>query len=142
MIGTVAQVEAALADRAVGDEIQISGVTGLRGGTLVLAGTVGGFAVGGRASSHPFPNFPVAVMLRLSGTLPFKESLESCVPIQPANDCVAKSPLTMPEAGEEAMVRDHASAAKQDGRAVKNAIPESVDDGMNRGWGGGLGRDK
>jgi hypothetical protein len=76
VFGTVAQVEAVLAGRAVGDEIQIGGVTGQRGGTLILAGSVGGFAVSGRTSSHPFPIFPVAALeVDLTGTA--AETLES-----------------------------------------------------------------
>ncbi|MCX6879582.1 MAG: hypothetical protein NTW21_38125 [Verrucomicrobia bacterium] len=76
VFGTTAQVDPVLAGRAVGDEIQISGVTGQRGGTLILAGSVGGFAISGRTSSHPFPTVSVsALVLDLAGAT--AETLES-----------------------------------------------------------------
>jgi hypothetical protein len=76
VFGTVAQVEAVLAGRTVGDEVRISGVTGQRGGTTILGGTVGGFAVTGRTSTHPLPIFPVAALeVDLTGTA--AETLES-----------------------------------------------------------------
>jgi hypothetical protein len=76
VFGPTAQVDPVLAARGVGDEIQISGVTGQRGGTLILGGTVGGFAVSGRSSTHPFPIAPVsALVLDLTGAA--AEALES-----------------------------------------------------------------
>lgn len=51
--GTNAQIDDVLVSYALGDVVEIGGIIDRRQGTLIFAGSVGGFAVSGRTSSAP-----------------------------------------------------------------------------------------